>query len=103
MGTVQIRLINRPKDISLLICTMTQDWGLFHEITAQGVSSSYLRPLLSFGVKGVSNHPGLGLLHAPLHKLIVNVLLHVRPGPSTAALPLVEEQGKVGLIHSPVH
>lgn len=74
-----------------------------HEITVQDVSCSYLRPLFSFKVKRVSNHPGLGLLNTPLHKLIIYILLDICSGSSTAALPLVEEEGKMGLVHSPVH
>lgn len=53
--------------------------------------------------KGVPNHTRLGPGNAPFHKLGVNVLLHKGPRACTAALALVEEQGEVGLLHSPVH
>lgn len=70
---------------------------------AQDISCSHLRSLLSFKVKWVSNHPGLGLLNTPLHELIIYIFLNVCSGSCTAALPLVEEEGEMGLIHSPVH
>lgn len=63
----------------------------------------YLRSLLCLQVKGVSNHSPLGSLHAALHKLIVDVLLHVGTRASAAALALVEEQSKVGLLHRVLH
>lgn len=105
MGTVQSRLIKRPKDTfhSNLLIHNDSRLGLFHEITVQDISCSYLRPLFSFKVKWVSNHPGLGLLNTPLHKLMIYIFLDICSGSSTAALPLVEEEGKMGLIHSPVH
>lgn len=63
----------------------------------------YLRSLLRLQVKGVSDRSPLGSLHAALHKLIVHVLLHVGARASAAALALVEEQGKVGLLHRVLH
>ena len=63
----------------------------------------YLRSLLSLEVEGVSHHPLLGPLHAALHKLVVDALLHIGAGSSTTALTLVEEQRKVGLLHSLLH
>ena len=66
-------------------------------------TQTHLRPLLSLAVKGIPHHPRLGPGDAPLHKLSVNILLHEGPGACTAALALVEEQRKVGLLHGPVH
>ncbi|MCP6559700.1 hypothetical protein NL501_31240, partial [Klebsiella pneumoniae] len=63
----------------------------------------HLGPLLSPAVKGVPNHPRFGPGNAALHKFFIHILMHKRPRASTAALALVEEQGKVGLFHSPVH
>lgn len=107
MGTVQRGLIKRLGDTfhSNLLMHNDSRLGLFHEITVheRAVSCSYLRPLFRFRVKRVSNHPGLGLLNTPLHKLMIYVFLDICSGSSTAALPLVEEEGKMGLIHSPVH
>lgn len=64
---------------------------------------AYLWPLLGPDVKGVPNHPRLGPGDTPLQELGVNILLNKGPGARTAALALVEEQGEVGLLHSPVH
>lgn len=64
---------------------------------------AYLRPLLGPAVKGVPHHPRLGPGNAALHEFIIDVLLHEGPGAGAAALALVEEEGKVGLLHSPVH
>lgn len=102
-ATVQRRLIKRTHRSLSFQSADTNDSGLFQETTDQDIPCSYLRPLFSFKVKGVSNHPVLGLLNAPLHKLLINILLDICSGSGTAALPLVEEEGKVGLIHGPVH
>lgn len=64
---------------------------------------AYLWPLLGLAVKGVPDHPRLGPGDAPLHKLIMDILLNEDPGTRSAALALVEEQGEVGLLHGPVH
>lgn len=72
-----------------------------HASKAQG--ERYLRPLLRLQVEGVSNQSPLGSLHAPLQELLVDVFLHVGAWASAAALALVEEQGKVGLLHRVLH
>lgn len=69
----------------------------------EALGGCYLRPLLRLQVEGVSNQSPLGSLYAPLHKLLVDVFLHVSARASAAALALVEEQGKVGLFHSVLH
>lgn len=71
--------------------------------TLEAPGGCYLRPLLRLQVEGVSNPAPLGSLYAPLHKLLVDVFLHVSTRASAAALALVEEQGKVGLLHSVLH
>lgn len=63
----------------------------------------YLRSLFSFEVKGVSNDPVFGPVNTSLHKFLVNILLNIGTRACTTALSLIEEQSKVGLLHSPVH
>lgn len=63
----------------------------------------YLRPLLRFGIEGVSHGPLLGELHTPPHKLPVDLLFHKHSGGRGAALALVEEHTLVSLLHSVVH
>lgn len=65
--------------------------------------AAYLRPLLRPAVEGVPDHPRLGPGHTAFHEFVVHILLHEGPGARTTALALVEEQGKVGLFHRPVH
>lgn len=64
---------------------------------------SHLRPLFSLEVKWVPNYPGLGSLHAPLHKLVIYIFLDKGPRSSATALALIEEQRRMRLLYSPVH
>lgn len=64
---------------------------------------SYLGPLFSSGIKGVSNESLLGVLHAAPDKLWVDLLLHEDSRGSRAALPLVEEHTLMGTLHCQVH
>lgn len=66
-------------------------------------SAGYLGPLFSPGVKGVSDGPLLGVLHAPPDKLGVDWLLHEHPGGSRATLALIEENSLMGALHCQVH
>lgn len=63
----------------------------------------YLRPLLRFGIEGVSHGPLLGELHTPPHKLPVDLLFHKHSGGRGAALALVEEHSLVSTLHGQVH
>lgn len=63
----------------------------------------YLRTLLGLQVKGVSHYSFFSSLDAALHKLVVDVCLHEGPRAGTAALALVEEESKVGLLHGIFH
>lgn len=73
------------------------------EVWCDAFSRLYLRALLSLQVKWVSHHSALSTLYTALNKLIINIRLNVCSRSSTAALTLVEEQGKVGLLHSIFH
>lgn len=64
---------------------------------------AYLRSLLSAEIERVSHHSVLGPLCTTLHKLIIDALLDIGAGASTTALTLIEEQSKVGLLHSILH
>ena len=63
----------------------------------------YLRPLLRFGIEGVSNWPLLGELHTPPHKLPVDLLFHEHPGGRCTARALVEEHSLVSTLDGQVH
>lgn len=63
----------------------------------------YLRALLRVEVKGISHNPLLSSLYASLNKLIIDALLYIRARACTTALALVEEQGKMGLLHCFLH
>lgn len=64
---------------------------------------AHLRALLGAKQEGVPHSPLLGPLHTPLQELLVDVLLDKGPRAGTAALALVEEESKVGLLHRIVH
>lgn len=72
-------------------------------IAGSAASVGYLRPLLRSDVEGVSHQTLLGVLHAPLHKLRIDLLLHEHPGGGRAALTLVEENSLMGALHCQVH
>lgn len=63
----------------------------------------YLGPLFRPDIKGVSDGPLQGVLHAPPDELSVNWLLHEHPGGGCTALALVEEQSLMGALHCQVH
>lgn len=63
----------------------------------------YLGALLRVEVKGISHNPLLSSLYASLNKLIIDALLYIRARACTTALALVEEQGKMGLLHCLLH
>ena len=65
--------------------------------------TSDLGPLFGPDVKGVSNRPLLGILHAPPDKLVIDLLLHEHPGGGRAALALVEEHSLMGALHRQAH
>lgn len=95
---VELLLIDLKRSKSLRSGILTSK-----RILAWRCGVGYLRALLSLHVKGVSHHSSFSTLNAALHKLIVDVCLDVRARASTAALALVEEQSKVGLLHSIFH
>lgn len=63
----------------------------------------YLGALLCVEVKGISHNPLLSSLYTSLNKLIIDALLYIRARACTTALALVEEQGKMGLLHCLLH
>ena len=77
-------------------------WFIPHTCTS-GPVNPYLGPLFRPNIKGVSDGPFLGVLHTPLDKLTVNLLLHEHPGGGCATLALVEEDSLVGALHCQVH
>lgn len=64
---------------------------------------SYLRTLLSSGIKGAPHNAPLGSFHTSFHKFLIDGLLHKDSRPRSAALALVEEHTLVSLLHSVVH
>lgn len=64
---------------------------------------SYLRTLLSGGVKGAPHNAPLGPFHTSFHELLIDGLFHKDSRPCSAALALVEEHALVSLLHSVVH
>lgn len=64
---------------------------------------SYLRTLLSGGVKGAPHNAPFGPFHTSFHKLLIDGLFHKDSRPCGAALALVEEHTLVSLLHRVVH
>ena len=63
----------------------------------------YLWSLLHSWIKRVPNGPLLFPLSRPLHKLVVDVVLHEGPRAGAATLSHVEKEGEVTLFHGMVH
>lgn len=64
------------------------------------MGGSNLRALLGVLVEGVPHFYALRPLGRPLHKLVVDGLVHVRPGARCTALPLHRHVTQHGVIYS---
>ena len=59
----------------------------------------HLRALLVAELKRVAHGPLLGSLHGSLHELVIDALLHHKPGRGAAALAHVEKEAEVRGLH----
>lgn len=64
---------------------------------------SYLRTLLSRGIKGAPHNAPLGPFHTSFHKFLIDGFFHKDARACGAALALVEEHPLVSLLHGIVH
>src|ERR1700722_2569546 len=62
-----------------------------------------LRPLLGLRIKGIAHFAFFGASYRPLHKFVVALRFHEHSRSSATALPLIEEETKVGAFHRFVH